>query len=393
MEKKKLSPTIVIVTLAAIAAVIVGIIIFSKSPTPQPPQPVTHTVTFMDGDKKVGEVEVEEGKALVDIELPAVGTKEGYEFGTWKYENEENVDYQAAITADMTLHTYWIDLASVVVYPTNIKLEKTSFLIAKGKTAQINVVLEPVEATDSIFYSSADEKVAKVDSMGKITAVGNGTTTITVETGNGLKTKATVEVHTPVTSITLTADREVIAYDGVKQANISVQLSPSDANAEIVWTTSGADVNGVNGSYAAEFSNTGAVIYARELSKYNQRLTITATVTNKDGSKATASILIYAEKTLVITKGGYDDSNNVSGNDTSAVTAYYAHGETLHFKTNENATFTPNSEDFINQEQIKEQSVMYTVWNERTHQEGFVINIETEGGQKGKITVNVNNKK
>lgn len=62
-------------------------------------------------------------------------------------------------------------------------------LTKKGETVQLTAVVSPDNAADkNVTWTSADSSVATVDANGLVTAVGNGTTVITVTTEDGRKT-------------------------------------------------------------------------------------------------------------------------------------------------------------------------------------------------------------
>lgn len=56
-------------------------------------------------------------------------------------------------------------------------------LKANGETATIDVTASPADKTDPVLFTSSDENVAIVDENGVVTAVGNGSATITVSCG------------------------------------------------------------------------------------------------------------------------------------------------------------------------------------------------------------------
>ena len=75
-----------------------------------------------------------------------------------------------------------------------ISSEKSS-LTQKGDTLQLTVDITPSNATDKkIKWSSSDPSIATVDENGKVTAVGNGTVTITAKTTNGKTATFTIVV-------------------------------------------------------------------------------------------------------------------------------------------------------------------------------------------------------
>lgn len=78
----------------------------------------------------------------------------------------------------------------------NVSLNKTSVSIEKGKTYTLKATINPSDTTDSkkLTWKSSNTKVATVDSNGKVTAKGLGTTTITVTTSNGKKATSKITV-------------------------------------------------------------------------------------------------------------------------------------------------------------------------------------------------------
>ena len=82
---------------------------------------------------------------------------------------------------------------------TGITVETDKVELTKsGETAAIKATIQPSNTTDTkLTFTSSDEKVAKVDANGVITAVGNGTATITVKAANGITKTITVTVNIP----------------------------------------------------------------------------------------------------------------------------------------------------------------------------------------------------
>lgn len=82
----------------------------------------------------------------------------------------------------------------------SIKLNETKITLKKGKTKVLKVTYNPENTTEdkTISWTTSNSKVAKVDSNGKITAVGLGKATIVATTKNGKS--ATCEVTVKKTS-------------------------------------------------------------------------------------------------------------------------------------------------------------------------------------------------
>ena len=134
----------------------------------------------------------------------------GYRFVGWE-------DGETSATRKITVEgnaTYTAKFEQY--YPvTNITLDKTELSLSIGDSETLTATIEPNNATNkNVTWSSNNEAVATVDN-GKVTAVKEGTTTITVTTEDGGK-KATCTVtvthsmvHTPKKDATCTEDGNI----------------------------------------------------------------------------------------------------------------------------------------------------------------------------------------
>ncbi len=76
---------------------------------------------------------------------------------------------------------------------TGVNLDKTKSTLAEGDTVQLTATIAPDNATNKdLKWSSSDETIATVDTTGKVTAVKEGTATITVATEDGEKTSTCI---------------------------------------------------------------------------------------------------------------------------------------------------------------------------------------------------------
>ena len=194
------------------------------------------------------------------------------------------------------------------ISPESIALNKTSETLDLNgtKEIQLSVTITPNNANvnKGITWTSSDTKVATVDNTGKVTAVGKGTTTITAKTENG-KT-ATCEITVEETeeqvspeSIALNKTSETLDLNGTKEIQLSVTITPNNANVNkgITWTSSDTKV--------ATVDNTGKVTAVG-------KGTTTITAKTENGKTATCEITV---KDSGEEDNGNENNNNNNSND------------------------------------------------------------------------------
>lgn len=79
--------------------------------------------------------------------------------------------------------------ARATVPVTGVSLDRRALTLIEGGTAQLTAKVEPIDATNKkVTWSSSAPRVATVDASGNVTAVAEGTATITATTEDGGKT-------------------------------------------------------------------------------------------------------------------------------------------------------------------------------------------------------------
>jgi len=169
---------------------------------------------------------------------------------------------------------------------TGINLKNTSLNVEKGGTATLTATVSPTSATNkTVIWSSSNTKVATVDSNGKITGVGYGTTVITCTTNDGSKTATcNVTVITSVASVKL--NNTSLNVEKGKTATLIETVNPTSAtNKTVIWSSSNTNV--------ATVDNKGKITGV----EYG---TSVITCTTNDGNKtATCSITVGTSVTSI----------------------------------------------------------------------------------------------
>ena len=177
-----------------------------------------------------------------------------------------------------------IKLESISLYTTELNLQVGEQ--ATTKTGWIGAAYTPSNATDKVLYwSSSNENVAKV-SEGTVTAVGEGTATITARSRDENKTatcKVTVtKIDKALQSIKM--NQESIELDVGDEGWVGVTYNPSDASDKVLYWKS---------------SNTNVATVSEGTIKAIGRGTATLTATSRDGSKTAECKLTVNSKDFV----------------------------------------------------------------------------------------------
>lgn len=128
-----------------------------------------------------------------------------------------------------------ITVNSSNVAVTSVSLSPTSATLSIGATQQLTPTVLPSNATNkSVTYSSNNTAVATVNSTGLVTAVSNGTATITVTTADGNKTgTAAITVNTATGNYFTIKNRWTNNY--LYDAGANVGYGPTVANNNYKW--------------------------------------------------------------------------------------------------------------------------------------------------------------
>ncbi|MCR5450730.1 MAG: Ig-like domain-containing protein [Solobacterium sp.] len=134
---------------------------------------------------------------------------------------------------------------------TGISFKEESADIIIHESKELELIYDPENASlKTVTWESSDESVATVDENGKVTAVGDGTATITVTSKDG-GYSASIEIHViiPAQSITISSEVTEILYGNSE--TLEVAFTPSNTtNQKVTWTSSDesiatVDENGV----------------------------------------------------------------------------------------------------------------------------------------------------
>ncbi|MGN0824214.1 MAG: Ig-like domain-containing protein [Candidatus Coproplasma sp.] len=151
-------------------------------------------------------------------------------------------------TADGVSDSYTVNVKAVLV--TAITLSKTSSALTVGSNETLTATITPDNATNSgVTWSSSDSAVATVDQSGKVTAVKEGTATITAtaQDGSGVSASCAYTISKiNVTSVTIDSSSPVTVTVG-STITLTATVSPSNATYNTVtWSVDDSTIATIN---------------------------------------------------------------------------------------------------------------------------------------------------
>ena len=183
----------------------------------------------------------------------------------------------------------------------SVGLNSTSITLKNIRNYKLTATVSPSNASNkTITWTSSNGNVAKVDQNGNVTAVNEGTATITAKSNNGKTATCKVTVINPasvaVSSVGLNSTS--ITLKNIRNYKLTATVSPSNAsNKTITWTSSNSNVArvDVNGNVTAVNAGTATIT-----AKSNNGKTTTCKVTViNPASVAVSSVGLKSSTTIV----------------------------------------------------------------------------------------------
>ena len=166
-------------------------------------------------------------------------------------------------TATINVTVKNVPVMGITVSPTTLNMT------IGDKSKQLTATITPINASNKgVTWKSSNNAIASVDSKGVVTAIGEGTTTITATTKDGGKIAvATINVSKPVEASSVSISGPTSVVEG-KSITLSAVVKPTNAvNKTIKWSSSDTSIATVNSSGVVNGIKAGEV-------------TITATTVN-----------------------------------------------------------------------------------------------------------------
>lgn len=218
----------------------------------------------------------------------------------------------------------WDSLDEAVYRAAAIKLDQSELtMMLKNKKAMVASVI-PADETkedsvlDALTWESSDEKIAKVDANGVITANAEGTVTITAKAGD-VKAECKVKVISPINTCVMQKEGETgsltsLALRGGESIAVTFDVKKSNKQASDEYTIKAGDASVISVEKKDKSSNTYVIT---ALKKGKTSIICSAT----DGSEFTQTFDVTVDSTQHIvadptkfTNNNEDGSHNYEAN-------------------------------------------------------------------------------
>lgn len=177
-----------------------------------------------------------------------------------------------------------------------IKLNKTSKSVKCGKTYTLKATVKPTKNVSSTLkWTSSNKKVAKVNSKGKVTAVGVGSCKITAAATDGSGKKAVCKIK--VTPGAIAVDKSSMTLSKGSTETLQVK---NIAAGSLVWSSSDTTVASVSSDGVVTGVNAGTAVVS--VGQSGEKDTARCTVTVVDTASASGASARAAQLLSILQK-------------------------------------------------------------------------------------------
>ena len=192
---------------------------------------------------------------------------------------------------------------------TSITLDQTSIKLREGESATFVATIKPSNATDqAITWRSSNEAIAVVDANGTVTAIKEGTATITANVGEKTATcEVTVKKDVPVSSIML--DKTELTLSVGDQETLVATVKPDNATEKTVtWASSNEDVASVDENGKVTAISIGNVIISAKAGNITAECNVTICVAVSSIKLDKGELTLYEGEEYTLTATVYPDN-------------------------------------------------------------------------------------
>lgn len=162
--------------------------------------------------------------------------------------------------------------------------------LKKSQTTQLTAKLDPEDTTDdkTVTWSSSNESVATVNSKGLVTAVSDGTVTISAKVGDETASYNLTVKEIRLTGISLDTTETTLHKGKNQQLNVSYTPENTTDSKTVTWTSSDPSTVSVDGNGKITAKQVGGAVITAKVGNFEAKCTVTvdapliSIVTEKD---------------------------------------------------------------------------------------------------------------
>lgn len=198
--------------------------------------------------------------------------------------------------------TCLVTVSKKTIAVTSITLNKTTLELVEGETETLEVTVKPDDATDkTVTWASSDQAVATVDNAGKITAVKEGSATITAKAGEKSASCAVTVAKKviPVESIELS--KSTLALVKGESEILVATVKPDDAtDPTVTWASSDEKVASVDADGKVVAIGGGSAVITAKAESQEATCTVNVTVPVEGVSLDQNAVTIEEESSVTL---------------------------------------------------------------------------------------------
>ena len=286
--------------------------------------PIKYTST----DETIAEIFTQNGKKYVEFLKPGNVSLRATQEGNENYNEADRISKSVKVNLPVS----------------GITLNHNSATLAEGNSLQLTATVTPPNASNiSLTWESANPDIATVDADGKVNALKQGSTTITVKTtdGSDISASCTITVVKLVTSIDISNTK--ISLKKGEQTTIIANALPSDAtNPSLRWYSENENVATVVDGVvtAVGIGTTYICVESTDGSNIVEKCEITVTDTSEIDSILDDTINVYVVNGIIhIANVPANQTVHIFHTDGQLVKSELSHGSIIAFQPSANGIY------------------------------------------------------
>ena len=222
-------------------------------------------------------------------------------------ERPENETYTVKVTSDD-----YADVSVQLVYGTIAFKEKSGTLYV-GSSRQLEAAGENCK---DVTYSSSNEKVASVDTKGKVTAKAAGTVVITAKSAAGKTAQYRLTVKTP--SVKLNASAKTLYVKG-SPATVTLKATTAGVTGKITYTSSKSSVASVDAKGKVTAKAAGTAVITAKCGNYKATCKITVKKPSVKAAASVKTVFVKGTSQIKVTRTGLSGKVTYTSSNKSVV--------------------------------------------------------------------------